>query len=257
MHSWKLILVLCSGLFYQASFAQEILELRYCVLFDTYQEQQVFHDWQQGKGVDLLSMLSAYDPHLDSITFSSFSDKLQKELLKLQRKQTQVNDTLWLIKRLFYQLHQKFLKRYQAQASFADLIRKGEYNCLSGTMLYAYVLEYLNIPYMIYETPQHVFLRVFLEEETLVFEATDPMHGVHTQQKMLFKGEQAVLWISLIGLQYFNVGIKYYEEGQYLNALRSFRKAQLLYPASERIRKHLAYTFNVYEQSDWLSLRKN
>jgi hypothetical protein len=39
MYSWKIIIVLCLGLFHHTSFAQEILELRYCVLFDTFQEK--------------------------------------------------------------------------------------------------------------------------------------------------------------------------------------------------------------------------
>lgn len=257
MYSWKIILILCLGLLYHACFAQEILELRFCVLFDTYQEQQLIYQWQTGKEVNLLSLLSAYDPDIDKKALADFSTDLEKSLSRLQNQKTKRAHTSWWVKQLFYRLHHKFLKNYQVHASFADLVKNGNYNCLSGTLLYAYALEYLNIPFVIYEAPHHVYLRVFLEEKTLIFEATDPLQGIKEEVEPHYMAAKAIGWRQAIGLQYFNLGVERFEKGEYLNALRSLRKAQYFYPASERIKEHMTYIFSLYEQHDWLSLKKN
>lgn len=237
--------------------AQEILELRYCVLFDTYQEKQVFNEWQQGKKVDVLFLLTAFDTELDSSTLLDFTADLEKSLSKLKGKKVKHVHPSWWVRKMFYRLHSIFLRQYHQEASFADLVQNGRYNCLSGTLLYAYALEYLEVPYVMYETDHHMFLRLFLEGQTWVLDATDPLEGIKREARLHFPAAASIDWSEAIGLQYFNLAVESFEDGNYLDALRSLRKARLFYPSSERIKTHMHYIFSLYEQHEWLSLEKN
>ena len=64
-------------------------------------------------------------------------------------------------------------------------MKTGTYDCISGTALYALVLEGLNIPYKIWEMDYHAYLTVEVDGATIVFEATDPVHGFITQPKQV------------------------------------------------------------------------
>ena len=83
---------------------------------------------------------------------------------------------------LFQRTRQEFLRSYTQYASFAETLSRGKYNCLTGTALYAMLLERFNIRYTIIETNYHIFLLADTDEGQALFEATDPLHGFVTNQ---------------------------------------------------------------------------
>jgi hypothetical protein len=81
------------------------------------------------------------------------------------------------LKYVFTKTHQRFLKHYEEYATFNDLLTTKTYNCLTGTALYALILQRLNISQEIIETNYHIFLLADTNTGKVLFEATDPMKG--------------------------------------------------------------------------------
>lgn len=95
---------------------------------------------------------------------------------KLEQKQTE-KSTLKFCRTLFHKTRQEFFRRYSQQATFSEMLDKGKYNCLTGTALYALLLDHFDISFTVIETNYHIFLLVSTNEGKVLFEATDPMHG--------------------------------------------------------------------------------
>lgn len=101
---------------------------------------------------------------------------LSNFIKKLERKEIQKKDTEF-IRLLYSKTRHEFLKHYAEYASFSETISKGRYNCLTGTALYALLLEHFGIDYKIIETNYHIFLLAYVGEGKILFEATDPLNG--------------------------------------------------------------------------------
>lgn len=106
---------------------------------------------------------------------SIFTNKLtQKELPRKTARFCRV---------LFNRTHQEFFRRYSQFASFSETLNKGKYNCLTGTALYALLLNHFEINYTIIETNYHIFLLADTNDGQVLFEATDPINGFVTDAK--------------------------------------------------------------------------
>ncbi len=69
------------------------------------------------------------------------------------------------------------MKNYDPAADLGDLILNAKYNDVTATILYAFVLERLSIPYHITQYPAHVFVNV--GAENVKFETLDAVKGVY------------------------------------------------------------------------------
>ncbi|MCT4561221.1 MAG: hypothetical protein N4A41_07580 [Crocinitomicaceae bacterium] len=78
------------------------------------------------------------------------------------------------VKALYLAIHDAFLRRYREQVDFSDLVRKGEYNCFTASVLYSEMLEHYGIPYIILSEYDHVFLVAYPDEEYIVLQTTSP-----------------------------------------------------------------------------------
>ena len=104
------------------------------------------------------------------------SPDLSDFLIRLEERYRNTN-SLRFSQFLFTKTRQLFLRRYSHEASFRQTLTKGQYNCLTGTALYATLLDHFNIPYKIIETNYHIFLMVQTADGEVLFEATDPLNG--------------------------------------------------------------------------------
>jgi hypothetical protein len=96
---------------------------------------------------------------------------------KLEHKRTSCKDDQAFLRLVFSKTHQQFLRNYQDYAAFSTLLNKGTYNCLTGTALYALLLNHFEIEYEVIETNYHIFLLASTAKGRILFEATDPSHG--------------------------------------------------------------------------------
>jgi hypothetical protein len=107
------------------------------------------------------SYLQAY--RFTSGDYTDSSDKMFKFLTRLSEKREAFKNEELFLSHVFTKTHQRFLKRYTEPSSFNDLLKDGNYNCLTGTALYALILEHLHFRYQVIETNYHIFLLVTTE----------------------------------------------------------------------------------------------
>ena len=78
------------------------------------------------------------------------------------------------LERLFTTVHDELFVRYVDNPVFADIFRKGQYNCVTASAVFAYLFEQLAIPYAIVEEPTHVYVVAYPGTLDLIVEGTVP-----------------------------------------------------------------------------------
>ncbi len=82
------------------------------------------------------------------------------------------HEALWDI------LHEKYLLKYVDPAYLSATLSKGEYNCVTATILYYVLGIELNLPTIIIETPHHVYLNFIDDDKSkILIELTSPKDG--------------------------------------------------------------------------------
>ncbi len=167
------------------------------------------------------------------------------------------------VKNIYKDVHEKYLKKYMEQAYFNDVFSLGVYNCVTACALYAMAFEKLGIPFVIKETPAHVYIVAYPESDQLLIETTDPIGGFNsfsTSYKSQFvnnlnalkliDSKEMALGINalfdkyyfnesglglreLLGLQYYNTGIWLVDQGKYHEGHQALSKAYILYPSEQ------------------------
>lgn len=210
----------------------------------------------------------------DTKALTTFIDHLEKKRPSFKNDR----DFLQL---LFYKTHQKFLKRYEAYASFPDLLTKGHYDCLTGTALYSLLLDHFKIEYASIETNYHIFILAKVDNKPILLEATDPLSGFtvnekeinsklesyrhstvqksasgkHVQYEFSFNIWEAVSAEELTGLLYFNQAIKSYNQRE-LEATTSHLINAARYRPSERVEEFAALVIATIKESDLPATRQ-
>ncbi len=165
------------------------------------------------------------------------------------------------VKFVFNKIHDRFFKKYELNAYFSDIFNSGTYNCVSGTALYAYVFDFLSVPYQIKETPTHVFLvaypsqyNIYVEttlpgkagsfapSEPMVKKAVDELVGLklitrdhvssvgyNKAYNDYFYGDGNITKKDLIGIQYYNKGVFFLNDENYASAFENMSKSKMIY----------------------------
>jgi len=254
--------------------SQDISGLSYCLLFDSNLEKEAFHN-NTNSDCDPLIFLLAYDPLIDSVGYADVKDELLEYSQELNDKRSKFKDESKFLRYVFHSARKKYLKRYKRSETFNNIFINQEYNCISGTALYACLLSQLGYTPNIYETRYHIFLTVTLGRgDWILFEATDPVNGFESNSEKI--SERVALYLEneatevmnqnalsapfnkdiiqksislheLAALHYYNLAVDFINKGNYYEAFRVLKKAQLLYPDSQRIQDFLSYTYSKYE----------
>jgi hypothetical protein len=185
---------------------------------------------------------------------SASSDKFVAFLDKLSSKKNSFKNEAFFLGRVFTKTHQRFLKQFRPYAHFDELLAEGSYNCLTGTALYALILEHLGFNYSIVETNYHIFMLVESSEGQILFEATDPLHGFVTNagdiEKRIAEYKQNDLVAAnngktyyeyrvslyntinldgLLGLMHYNLAVEAYNSHNLASSVEHLSKAAGLY----------------------------
>ncbi|MEO9570925.1 MAG: hypothetical protein ABJH82_05340 [Polaribacter sp.] len=251
-------LILTLILFTTSSFTQRLDSLKYISTFEKY----VFNK------KDSLNYKDSYFESLFSIdsTAKLKSVLLQKDftdkfISNLDRDKINKSKNKKKIKYLFNKIHDNFLIKYENIVNFNKIFDDGRYNCVSASALFAYVFDSFNIPYQIKETPTHIYLIAFPNESNIYVETTIPgnkgfyspsendikksvdeliNNKIITQIEVNKTGyKEAYLNFfyekdflkpsELIGVQYYNEGINYFQNENYEKAFYNFSKAEKFY----------------------------
>lgn len=90
--------------------------------------------------------------------FQSMKEEVEKWVNNW--KALEVKQKRSITKKMFTKTRQKFLKQYKECSTFSDLLNKGTYDCLSGTLLFAHIFQELGYNYSIHQSNSHVYLIV-------------------------------------------------------------------------------------------------
>jgi len=176
-----------------------------------------------------------------------FADKL--DLKRVAFKSEKV-----FLKHLFLKTHQQFLKHYVKDVSFGTTLSKGTYNCLTGTAMYALLLDRFQIKHQVIETNYHIFLIVNTEDGRVLLETTDPQNGfvdgekeiekrIKTYRQNALEEEKSdksfyrfsyelyreVNLDEMLGLLHYNLAITAYNDRQFEKSILQLDKALELY----------------------------
>jgi hypothetical protein len=188
------------------------------------------------------------------------SNEFFKFVDKLEAKQSSFKKESAFLEYLFLKTHQKFLKNYVTYVPFQQLFVNGDYNCLTGTALYALLLHHFGFDYKIIETNYHIFLIAETREGRVLFEATDPAQGFikdfkaiesrinlyrrdeiqntsvahKTYYKFTFHLFNDVGLDELRGLMHYNEAIEFFNDHDFSSAIAALEKTMTLY-RSQRI----------------------
>lgn len=217
---------------------------------------------------DTLLLLMAYDPTLDSVKFKSAGNALNKHIEFLEGRRERYSKEASYLKFVFRQTHKKYLHTYVTYGDFNKLFDSGDYNCVSGTALYVYVLGKLGFQVSIVETRYHSFLTINRHSnDDYLIEATDPAAGLiygstNVARKMKeyerkeelvsangvalspkrYPAMSRIRLADLAGLHYFNLAVVCFNSARFDEAANYLSKAEVLYPESERVKDLLSLT---------------
>lgn len=217
----------------------------------------------------LSAFLSADNPLENKTVLKEFENLVAK----LEKTRTKRNSDYSFLRALFYKTHNSLLHEYDRLATMDETLASGNFGCLTGTAIYAILLEHFGFEYRIIELPNHVFIHLTANNQSYIFESTLPLGGFMTttaeMDKILeqpwvnqrriselstvgewftdFKvlpGKYATINLEqLAGLQYFNESAKLYLKKDYSSAMDLALQAYELYP-SERNEKLMQLVIN-------------
>src|SRR5262245_58188168 len=76
-------------------------------------------------------------------------------------------------KKLHQALHARLLRRYEAAADGLDAVMdRGEYNCLSASLLYGLLARAFGLEAQIVQIPSHVYVRLYVGQRSVEVEST-------------------------------------------------------------------------------------
>lgn len=220
-------------------------------------EQTVLSHYTGGKPFDALALQMISDEHVSSSELEQYRTELSSFVEGMTKKREKFANDKKFLSYLFYKVHQKYLKQYQPFTSLYSLLSNGKYDCLSGTSLYAVMLNMLHIKYSIVEMNYHIYLKI--EDQPVLFESTDPLSGfisdrgeiakrLHDYEegnisgvdqgntkgekdyvRFNFKLNNTIHLEELAGLHYYNAAVVAYNQQQLIESVDNLEKTVIFY----------------------------
>jgi hypothetical protein len=185
------------------------------------------------------------------------SEKVLKFVHFLSDKRDRFSNNNDFLQHLFQQTHRRFLKHYQTNTTFSELLKNETYNCLTATALYAILLDHFDYDFNVVETNYHIFILVNVDGHQILLESTDPLNGfvsnadditsrinkyksedvaASSTKKIYYQYQRSVFnTISkhqLRGLIHYNLSVDAYNEKDLPSSTEHFVSAYTLYPSS-------------------------
>ena len=196
---------------------------------------------------DIFMFHASANSTMDQLRISEKKNELHDFISGITRRYTKEIHTPQLLRNVFYKTHQKYLRNYQSYTTFGDLLENGNYDCLTGTILYAWMLKELGFDFKVIETSHHIYLIIDTDQGPFMFESTDALNGFvagsesiesriagfesdsQRSDDLISEINEEVTFLELVGLQYYNSSVQAYNQQQFINAVDQIEKASLFY----------------------------
>ncbi|MCA5005607.1 hypothetical protein [Sphingobacterium bovistauri] len=136
------------------------------VNFNSTQEKEYFNLADNNKNLLKLSLLA----DIDEITADKNISRIDSYINQLNWADADHAKPSKKLKTLFKNIHNTFLRIYDENANVYDMFENGKYNCVTASILYSYIFEYINIPYQIKEEPTHVYVVAYPSKHNIMIE---------------------------------------------------------------------------------------
>jgi len=215
---------------------------------------------------DYFGLALSLDSTLNSFKKDSIRQIFDNYVKSIEPAVTKAKGEKKKIYTLFKSSSFRFLNKYAEEVFLNDLYFSGTFNCLTGSLHHAFLLQQLNIPFVIKEATTHVYLLAFPTTVSVPLESTDPSM-IYLAPDENFKKKYVDFLLKtkiitnaefdsdgfekifsshyytngninireLIGLQYYNSGVMLINKGRLKDAIIQLEKGYILYP-SDRIR---------------------
>ncbi len=210
-------------------------------------------DWQNDFTISLLLDI---DDSMNGTRAAEIKTKLAQLFERVEQLKSKQLPAKKFLERVFHTVFETHLRTYRPLADFPQTIEQNQFGCVTGTLLFALVLEKLGFNYHIYETNYHVYLIVDIDtEDKVLIETTDKVFGFEKNKHLInkriqeylkvydekrkpaniyvsiFKINREISLIELIGLQYYNKATIAYNQKDYEKAIEALKKSMQLYDA--------------------------
>ncbi len=224
-------------------------------------------DWQNDFTISLLLDI---DESMNATRAAEIKTKLAQLFERVEQLKAKQLPSKKLLEKIFHTIFEAHLRNYSPLADFPQTIEQNQFGCVTGTLLFALVLEKLGFNYHIYETNYHVYLIVDVDtEDKVLIETTDKVFGFEKNKYLInkriqeyqrvyeekrksaniyvsiFKINREISLIELIGLQYYNKATIAYNQKDYEKAIEVLKKSMRLYDA-ERSAELMYLTLSQY-----------
>ncbi|MBX2842824.1 MAG: hypothetical protein KTR26_13720 [Flammeovirgaceae bacterium] len=207
----------------------------------------------EGKVQDTLGFMLAPEEKLNTELVNKIKFELSTLISLLKEKKGNYKSDMYYLNKVSKTLFSKYFKTYEPLSTFGETMTAGKYDCLTGTLLFAYVLEHLGYKYKIHETNYHIYLTIKTDKRLILIESTDPYYGFIVNKGTVksrmaqyqkdsqqlenkeevyqpkFKINNTIAIEKLMALQYYNKAIKFYNERNFEKAATNVQKSMVVY----------------------------
>lgn len=259
------IIILCTQYNYGYTTTEDTLIYLNDLNFVSQQEKDGFIGKLINSEHDLMHLIINAKISSPSQSLEWFDKQYDQFLINFQNEKFRELKTEKKIKAIYSTVHDKLLKKYNAEVTFEEIFINGNYNCVTATMLYGLILTHFNIPFEIKETPEHVFLVAKGENnKSILMESTNPLKGTinynqsfkdefvkYIQESKLatasevmnlgvdsvfrkfYFPEKSINLRQMAGIQYYNNAISPLADKKFEVTLDQLMKSHYLYPTEK------------------------
>lgn len=251
--------------------------------YDNDLEKEAFHKYFINREDNYFDLFNIAGSGIDSNSLSKSKNDYNKMVAAI--KEGRYNKTVKESKKvqaIYKEVHNRFLKKYELKNHFNEIFTNGNFNCVSGSALFALVFSELNIPYDIIEAPSHVYLVSFPGSFQVLVETTDPVKGYYSfdqnfkasyvsylrENKLIspeeynaeninsifdkyYFSETRIGLRELVGIQYSNDALYHFDKKDYEKAHRQLEKSYLFYPSPRTAYLMVLTSAYILEESDY------
>lgn len=224
-------------------------------------EEDVFRGFFIESDSNYISLLSIAGDSISKENLNIVTGKIKKRATQFKTSNFEKMSDSKQIKFIYKKIHAEFLEKYSIKGFLNDIFINGEYNCVSASAFYGLIFNELNIPYVVKESRNHVYLLAYPKSHSIMVESTDPMGGYfvmndavkHAYIKYLlnmkiisqseydtksldelfdeyYLKEKDINLLELAGLLYYNKSLLLIDDENYQMAYYMAEKAYYLYP---------------------------